>query len=197
MAKIIGLTGGIGSGKSSIINYIKTLGYKTYLADDAGKKIMQRKDIVLKIVNLLGKQILAEDGSLDRKSIASIVFSDPDKLKKLNNIVHPAVAKDFEEFVQKLEPNEIVVKESALLFETKMNEHCDFIILITAPIHERVKRVVKRDGVTESDVLKRIKNQMNDEDKAVKSDFVINNIDLRGSFEEISRILKNIEISLC
>lgn len=197
MAKIIGLTGGIGSGKTSIMKHIETLGYKVYYADDAGKIVMQQKEIVEQIVSLLGKDVLDGNRDLNRKAIAEIVFSNPEKLKALNEIVHPAVAKDFENFLKDLKENELVIKESAILFETKSNEKCDFIILVTAPEDLRIQRVISRDKSSLEDVKLRINNQMSDKIKEQNSDFVINNLNLTQSFDEISMILKKIETYCC
>ena len=197
MAKIIGLTGGIGSGKTSIMNHIESLGYKVYYADDAGKKVMQQKEIIEQIVSLLGKDVLDGNQYLNRKAIAEIVFSNPEKLKALNEIVHPAVVKDFENFLKDLKENELVIKESAILFETKSNEKCDFIILVTAPEDLRIQRVISRDKSSLEDVKLRINNQMSDKIKEQNSDFVINNLNLTQSFEEISMILKKIETYCC
>jgi len=192
MAKIIGLTGGIGSGKTSIMKFIETLGYKVYYTDDAGKRIMQEKEIIDKIVLLLGESILNNDLSLNRKAIADIVFNDSIKLDKLNQIIHPAVAKDFENFISNLDENELVIKESAILFESKANEKCDVVILITAPEDLRIERVMLRDNSTLENVKSRIRNQISDEIKKNKSDYVINNLTLAQSFDEIANILKDL-----
>lgn len=197
MAKIIGLTGGIGSGKTSIMNHIETLGYKVYYADDAGKKVMKQKEIIDKVVLLLGQNVLNEDSTLNRKKIADIVFANPDKLHALNQIVHPAVANDFDNFLKSLKENELVIKESAILFESKANEDCDIVILITAPEEVRIQRVMARDNSTFDEVKMRIDNQMSDEIKVKKSDYVINNLFLSESFDEIARILNNNNTICC
>lgn len=197
MARIIGLTGGIGSGKSSIMKHIETLGYKVYYADDAGKKVMKKKEIIDQIVLLFGSGVLNEDLTLNRKKIAEIVFVDPDKLQALNQIVHPAVAKDFDNFLRNLKENELVIKESAILFESKANENCDIVILITAPEEVRIQRVMTRDNSTFDEVKIRIDNQISDEIKKERSDYVINNMTLSESFEEIAKILKNISAMCC
>lgn len=197
MAKIIGLTGGIGSGKTSVMKHIETLGYKVYYADDAGKKVMQQKEIIEKIVSLLGADVLNEDQTLNRKTIAEIVFSNPVKLKALNEIVHPAVAKDFERFTSDLQENELVIKESAILFESKANENCDLVITITAPEELRIQRVMARDNSSFEEVKKRINNQMPDAIKVEKSDYVINNLSFGKTFEEITMILKKIKAICC
>lgn len=197
MAKIIGLTGGIGSGKTSIMKHIETLGYKVYYADDAGKKLMQKKEIIKQVVDLLGSDVLDENQTLNRKAIAEIVFSNPDKLKRLNEIIHPAVANDFNNFIKDLGKNELVVKESAILFESKANENCDYVILITAPEDIRIQRVMARDNSSYEEVKNRINNQLSDVNKIKKSDFMINNVLLEESFDEIAKILKKISTISC
>ena len=197
MAVIVGITGGIGSGKSTISKYLESLGYKVYYADDAGRKVMQQQAVIDKIVSIFDSNILSSDGSLDRKAIAQIVFSNPEKLKELNNIVHPAVAADFEMFINLLEANEIVIKESAILFESKSNESCDFVILITAPENIRIQRVIERDSISEQEVKNRINNQMPESIKMEKADFVIDNLNLSQSFEDILVILEKIKRIRC
>lgn len=191
MAVIIGLTGGIGSGKTIIMNYIETLGYKTYYADDAGKKVMENPEIVTEITKLLGKEIL-ENGRLDRKKISAAVFADPQKLKNLNNIIHPAVKKDFENVVKVLPEKEIIVKESAILFESGAYKQCDYTILVTAPEDVRIERVMQRDKVSFEEVKSRIRNQWTDEEKAKLAHFVVQNLNLNQAFIQISDILNNI-----
>lgn len=192
MAIIIGLTGGIGSGKTSIMKHIEALGYEVYYTDDAGRKVMQDIDVIKKINSIFNNEMLSDDGTLNRKAIGEIVFSNESKLKELNNIVHPAVAEDFKSFISKLKPNEIVVKESAILFESNAHLDCDYVILVTAPKQIRIERVMKRDGVSENEVINRMNNQIPEEEKEKKSNFMINNIDLIKSFEQIEFILKSL-----
>lgn len=193
MARIIGLTGGIGSGKSTIMQYIESLGYKVYYADLAGKKIMEQKSVINRVVALLGLQVLNENAKLDRKKIGLIVFNDPEKLKKLNEIIHPEVANDFNDFVRNLPEDEIVVKESAILFETNADALCEFTILITAPKELRIQRVMKRDFISEEEVLQRMQNQLSDEIKSKKANFVINNISINKSYGDIFNVLDKIK----
>ncbi|MEG0918067.1 MAG: dephospho-CoA kinase, partial [Myroides sp.] len=125
MMKIIGVTGGIGSGKTTIINYIKSKGFAVYIADDAGRKIMQKPKIIQQINELFSNEVLLPDGFLDRSKIASRVFNDNDLLQKLNNIVHPAVGLDFEEFKKEKTSEKVIFKETAVLFESGSYKDCD------------------------------------------------------------------------
>lgn len=187
--KIIGLTGGIGSGKTTIVNYIASKGIPVYIADDAGKRVMQDPVIIRQINALFDGKVLLENGQLDRAKIAALVFDNKDLLKSLNDIVHPAVAQDFNEFKKLHSKAEIIVKETAVLFESGSYKDCDATILITAPEDVRIERVMKRDGVDREAVLKRIKNQMSDQDKIQLADFTVNNIKLEQVFIEIDKII--------
>lgn len=192
MAIIVGLTGGIGSGKTTVMKHIETLGYKVYYADEAGKRIMEQPEMIRQVQNIFDEDVVDESGYLDRKRIASIVFNNPDKLTELNAVIHPAVARDFDKCIAELGKNEIVVKESAILFESGAYKNCDFIVLITAPEPVRIKRVVERDGISEEEVKNRINNQFSDAKKIKLSNFVVNNVDLTQTFFEIEMILKGI-----
>ena len=189
--KIVGLTGGIGSGKSTILQYIASLGYPVYIADDAGKKMMKSPEIIQQIVDALGDNVLTE-GVLDTKKIGKIVFQSAEDLAALNAIIHPAVQKDFEAFVKDHLSYPLIVKESAILFESGADQACDFTIVITAPEALRIARVMERDNVSKEDVQRRIKNQWSDDEKAKKADFVVENVHLEEAFKQISEILSKI-----
>ena len=160
MTKIIGLTGGIGSGKSTVANYIASKGIPVYIADEEAKKIMERDDVKQKIQNLFTESILNSDNSLNRKKIAEFVFNNPDKLKELNAIVHPEVRLHFKNWLKEHKNHPFIIKEVAILFETGGNKQCDKVILITAPEELRIERAMKRDNVTKKDILVRINNQL-------------------------------------
>ena len=190
MTKIIGLTGGIGSGKSTVASYIASKGIPVYIADDEAKKIMEREDIKQKIQNLFAESILNSDNSLNRKKIADFVFKNPEKLKELNAIVHPEVQLHFTNWVKSHENYPFIVKEVAILFETGGNKACDKVILITAPEEVRINRAMSRDNLTKEEILVRISNQYSDEKKKKMSDFIVDNIDLNDTFLKIDKILK-------
>jgi len=189
MMKIIGVTGGIGSGKTTIINYIKSKGFPVYIADDAGKKIMKKPEIILQINELFNNEVLLPDGFLDRSKIASRVFNDNDLLQKLNNIVHPAVGLDFEEFKKEKASKKVIFKETAVLFESGSYKDCYATILITAPLEIRIERVMHRDNITKEQVESRIKNQLSDDQKAALATYIVENIDLKHAFKSIDDII--------
>ncbi len=190
MTKIIGLTGGIGSGKSTVANYIASKGIPVYIADEEAKKIMEREDVKQKIQNLFSDSVLNPDNSLNRKKIAEFVFNNPDKSKELNAIVHPEVQLHFKNWLKEHKNYPFIIKEVAILFETGGNKQCDKVILITAPEELRIERAMKRDNLTKKDILVRIKNQISESKKKELSDFVVENINLNNTFLKIDKILK-------
>ena len=190
MTRIIGLTGGIGSGKSTVATYIASKGIPVYIADEEAKKLMDSKRISTKIQAIFSENILSEKRKLDRKKIATIVFNSPEKLSELNAIVHPEVKEHFANWLKKHKNAPFVIKEVAILFETKGNLSCDKVILITAPQEIRIERAMKRDNVDRESILKRIQNQLPEEEKIQKSDFVVYNIELQNTFKEVDQILK-------
>ena len=194
MTKIIGVTGGIGSGKTTIVNYIHTKGYPVYIADEAGKKVMHQPKVIQQVNALFEGKVLLDDGSLDRSKIASLVFNDEQLLSALNQIVHPAVASDFEEFKKQNSQQPLVFKEAAILFESGSYKDCDATILITAPLNVRIDRVVKRDGISKEAVLQRMKNQLTDEEKQKLATFTVENMELNHAFKSIDEIIDKLLI---
>jgi len=193
MTKIIGLTGGIGSGKSSIAKHIESLGVPVYIADTEAKKILDTDSVIAQVVALFGNDIV-ENGKIDRKKIAALVFQDSEKLKKYNNIIHPEVYLHFKNWVKQHRDSPLVVKEAAILFESGSYKDCDKIILVTAPKEYRIERVMKRDAVTREAVEQRMAHQWDDDRKKALSDYVIENIDLekaKQSAENIITLLRN------
>lgn len=191
MTKLIGLTGGIGSGKSTIGNYFRTLGIPVYMADDEGRKLTELPEIIAQIQTVFGDAVI-ERGKVNRKKLATVVFNNPEKLRQLNAIVHPAVKKHFDDWTARHQNHPFVIKETAILFESGSYKDCDFIISVTAPVEERIKRVMLRDQVSRESVLERINNQMTDEERLSKSDFVIQNNSIEDAEKQAKEILKNL-----
>lgn len=171
--KIIGLTGGIGSGKSTVAKLFQELGIHVYIADDEAKKLMLQKEIRQKIINLLGEDAYI-DKTLNKKYIASKVFQDSDFLTQLNKIVHPAVAQHFSQWLKE-QKGAYVIKEAAILFENGGYKNCDQTILVKADKSTRLQRVLKRDKSTIDDIEARMKNQWPDSKKERLADFIIIN----------------------
>ena len=188
---LVGLTGGIGSGKSTVINYFKELGITCYQADDEAKKLMNSdKGLIKKIKNSFGDSIYI-NSKLDRKKLSDIVFVDKQKLELLNSIVHPYVNRHFENYCKGLE-DIYIIKEVAIIFEIGTQNKFDKIILVRAPKEDRVKRIINRDKCNRQDAINRINNQIADDDKIDQCDFIIDNINL----EEISNKVLNIHNSI-
>jgi dephospho-CoA kinase len=189
MTKIVGLTGGIGSGKTTVANYFHELGVPVYIADEHAKTVMQLPEIILKIKVVFGKSVFDND-VLNRKKLAEIVFNSSEKLKQLNAIIHPAVKKDFERWILDYKKNKFILYEAAILFESGRYINCDVIITVTAPLETRIERVTKRDNTSRELVLQRISSQWTDEQRIGKSDFVIENTNFEEAKKEIVKILK-------
>lgn len=193
MTKIIGLTGGIGSGKTTIANHFKAAGIPVYIADDQARILMQSAEIIQEIKSTFG-QIVFDDTILNRQKLAEIVFNNPEKLKQLNSIIHPAVKNHFANWVLNFKKEPFVIYEAAILFESGSYKNCDMIITVTAPIESRIQRVVKRDKTTPEQVLSRINAQWTNEQRILKSDFVIENEipeNVKFEVEKILKLLKN------
>lgn len=176
----IGLTGGIGSGKSTVARIFGTLGYQVYYADDRAKALYREdQEVIDSVSELFGADIFLPDGELDRKRLAGIVFSDREKLAQLNAIVHPATLRDFVRWKENLLQNgydqPLLFKEAAILFEAGSDRSVQAVISIYAPKSVRLQRVVNRDGTNRRQVLDRMSHQWPDIRKVRRSDFVIYN----------------------
>lgn len=171
---IVGLTGGIGSGKSTVAKMFLQLGVPVYFADLEAKKLMNTSpDLRKGIVELFGEMAYKND-QLNTSFIAEIVFKNSEKLQKLNELVHPAVKEDFQNWVN-LQVTPYVIQENPLIFEKKAEDDFDMVITVTAPLDSRIERVMKRDGFTKRQVLDRMSSQMDDQLKIEGADFVIYN----------------------
>ena len=175
--KVVGLTGGIGSGKSTVLNLFKKLGVSVYSADKSAKYLINTDENIIKLIkDSFGSNIYYHN-TLDSKLLSKIVFNDTQKLNILNSIVHPAVEKDFQAFLSNVEGC-YVVKEAAIIFEIGSENKYDSIILVKSPIEDRIKRVIKRDKISRSQVLKVIDKQIDESLITEKCDYIINNTDI-------------------
>lgn len=176
---VVGLTGGIGSGKTTVAEEFKKLGIPIYIADKEAKKLMKTSiAIKKKLIELFGEDAYI-DGELNKNFIADIIFNDEYYLKKMNDIIHPAVGEHFKSWMEKKE-SPYVIKEAAVLFENGGNHNCDFVITVTAPKKIRIDRLLKRDKTTLEKIEAIMKNQWDDERKIVFSDFVVENKDIKN-----------------
>ena len=170
----IGLTGGIGSGKSTVAKIFETLGIPVYYADAEAKRLMNSSETLKKVIRQNFGEATYENDQLNRKYLAGIVFNNPEKLELLNALIHPVTINDAEQWMQQ-QSAPYSIKEAALLFESGAAENLDLIVGVYAPQALRIKRVMKRDGLTADEIMKRINRQVNEEMKMKLCDFVITN----------------------
>ena len=189
--KVIGLTGGIGSGKTTILRWFETQNIPCFESDAVAKSLLNSslKSFVCKI---FGNNIYNSSGILNRKKLAARVFNNPKELAKLNVIVHPAVENAFEDFKQKHKEDTIIIKEAAILFESGGYKNCDAIILVIASEESRIQRVLKRDKIKKKDIEARIRFQWSDDKKKVLSDYLIQNEYLETALDQAEKILNSL-----
>jgi dephospho-CoA kinase len=188
----VGITGGIGSGKSVVSKVFHEMGFPVFNSDLEARKLMESdSEIVNSIIALFGEKAYI-NGKLDRKHIADKVFSNQELLNQLNLIVHPATRQAFESFAQLNNKHRIVFNEAAVLFETGAYKKFDFVILVTAPEELRIKRVVDRDGVDREQVKQRLSNQWKDEQKIGLADFVLVNDEKQPMLVQIENVLSQL-----
>lgn len=185
--KVLGLTGGIGSGKTTVAGFFRELGIPVYIADDEAKKLMNSDPEIQDQIKDLFGEASYKNHVLDRGYLASRVFKDKNLLEKLNSIVHPAVGKHFLTWKDQQE-SDYVVYEAAILFEKGGYKKCDYNLLITAPLEVRVARIQARDNATEEEIMARMNNQWSDEQKAKFADFTIENTDLSKTRQNVRKI---------
>lgn len=185
--KVVGLTGGIGSGKTTVAKMFIALGVPVYIADDEARRLTNSSLIIKrKLTDLLGIKVY-KNGVLNRKYVADIIFKDKDLLNKVNKIIHPIVSLHFKRWMKNQE-GIYCIKEAAILFENDGYKKCDLTILVIAPVKERISRVLNRDGSTKKAIETRIKNQWNDDKKCKLADIIIENIDLIKTKEKVREI---------
>ena len=173
--KVIGITGGIGSGKTTTCQIFEQLGVAVYYADVRAKQLMAHNtDLKAKIIQAFGDKAYS-NGELDRNYLAKEVFDYKERLSVLNGLVHPAVADDFDEWLEENRGADYVLKEAAILFESGAYHNVDVTVLVIAPKDIRIERVLSRDGSTKDEVERRMNNQWTQERKAKLADHIINN----------------------
>lgn len=199
----VGITGGIGSGKSTVCKMFEKLGIPVYYADERAKYLMQHEHHLIDEIRKTFGADIYDNGSLNRKLLSERVFNNSSKLQQLNALVHPAVFRDTEEWVEEQKALKVpyVLKEAALLIESGSYKNLDRLIVVSAPLEIRIKRVIDRDHSTREEILARINHQLPDEDKMKLADYVIENSgDLKYLEQQVLEIHKkliliNLEIS--
>ena len=187
----VGITGGIGSGKTTVCMFFETLGIPVYYADKQAKLLMNT-DPELKdsILDYFGSEVYCND-TLNRKKLAEIVFNNKIALEKLNSLVHPAVSRDFECWLSK-QKSQYVLEEAAIIFESNITHRFDKIILVTAPEKIRIERVCVRDNVSPETVRERMNNQWSDDKKVALADYIIYNDNIRLITHQVLKIHKEL-----
>lgn len=184
---IVGLTGGIGSGKTTVAGMFEALGIPVYIADVEAKRLSNTSKVIRrKMIALLGEQAYTDEG-LNRHFVAEKVFNDPDTLAAVNAIIHPKVGQHFKRWVKK-QKGPYCIKEAAILFENGAYQNCDVNILVTAPVSVRIQRVLERDQTTLEAIQARMEHQWPDEDKIPLADYVIENTDLVSTQKQVKKI---------
>jgi dephospho-CoA kinase len=170
----LGVTGGIGSGKTSVCKVFSVLGIPVFFADPEANMVMNSDENIIREIKKLAGDDLYSEGVLDRQKLASIIFNDQKLLRKVNSLVHPAV---FDNFVRWTEDQDTpyVIMEAAILFESGASELVDRVATVIAPVEERIARVTQRNTLTREQVVERINNQIKDSERIKRSDYIINN----------------------
>ncbi|MBK6962947.1 MAG: dephospho-CoA kinase [Bacteroidales bacterium] len=184
----VGLTGSIGSGKSTIAGVFRVLGIPVYVSDDEAKKILDHPDIVDLVVNKFGKDVAGPDGLINRKALATEVFTDAEKLRWLNSVIHPRVREHFSEWIENQTNVSYILQEAAIIYESGFSTFFDKIIVVAAPVEERISRVIKRDTMTRQEVLDRLNKQWPEEKKLEQADYVIFNGDHSQAIPQVLEV---------
>lgn len=185
--KVVGLTGGIGSGKTTVLSMFLDLGVPVYIADIEAKKLTNTSKVIRKkIIALLGKNSYLKT-EINKKYVADMIFNDDELLKKVNKIIHSKVAHHFKKWVDK-QNGVYCIKETAILFESASYKLCDYTILITSPKEERLKRVKNRDQLTRKEIENRMNHQWSDIEKSQLADVVIENVHLKNTQKKVEEV---------
>ncbi len=188
----LGITGGIGSGKTTVCHFFSLLGIPVYNSDLRAKILMNNSEEIREnIMSLFGNDIYLTNGTLNRKKLSKLVFNSKCLLQKLNNIVHPAVREDFLLWTKSVN-SKYIIQESAILIDSGFYKAMDKVITVTAPINDKIKRVITRDNCSKNDVLNRMNNQISDEERFKFSDFIIQNGDNNLIISKILEIDKKL-----
>ena len=187
----LGITGGIGSGKTSVCRVFNVLGIPVFPADPEAQTIMNVDKKVRKAINEIAGRNIYPGGKLDRMALASLIFNDKESLKRVNDLVHPIVFDNFIRWTEQ-QTTPYVIMEAAILFESGASKLVDRVATIIAPVEERISRVTFRNRLTREQVMERIRNQMTDEERIKRSDYVINNSENAMIIPVILRIHEDI-----
>jgi dephospho-CoA kinase len=186
---VIGLTGGIGSGKTTVAKLFEVMGCAVYNSDARAKEIYFNPGVKQQVIELLGKEAYTSEREINRSFISLKVFSDTALLQHLNSIIHPAVKMDFIQFTNRYDAHTLIIKESAILFETGIYKDLEKNILVTSPLELKIKRIMQRSAFSKEEIEKRMSAQWSDEQKTALADFVILNDDKNALIPQVSGII--------
>jgi dephospho-CoA kinase len=188
---ILGVTGGIGSGKTTVCKLFESKGIPVYNSDERAKHLLaHHPEVKQQLLKVFGETVFTNNLP-DRKKIAQLVFSDKEKLKLLNAIIHPKVKEDFEQW-KKQQSSKLIIKEAAILIESGAYKQVDKVLVVTAPLQTRIQRVMQRDGVSKQDVESRLNNQFSDEERIKYAHFIIDNSGEKNLEQQVDEILKQL-----
>lgn len=189
----VGITGGIGSGKSVVSKILGIMGIPVYDSDTEAKRIMNRDAIVHeKLKKLLGAGVI-HNGQVNTKLLSDYLFGNDRHRKEINGIVHPRVKEDFQQWVLRHKQEKTVAIESAILIEAGFEKEVDFIVMVYAPLEKRIGRVIKRDNATKEKILKRIESQMDENEKLKKADYIIYNDDEHCLMSQVLNLVSSLQ----
>jgi len=188
----IGITGGIGSGKTTVAKIVECLGFPVYYADERGKHLTENDPEVLQSIRQFFGNDIFDNNRLNRQALAKIVFSDEEKLRLLNSLIHPAVKRDYETWLNE-QVSDLIFSEIAILFESGRYKDFDKNVLVIASEEVRLRRVMRRNGLSEVEIKARMANQWSDEVKLKLADFVINNNEGRGLIQQVIKLIDELD----
>lgn len=190
--RVVGITGGIGSGKTTVCKIFELLDIPVFYADDEAKKLYDDVKIKLKVVKLFGKNVVKKNGKIDKTKLAEIVFSDKFSLAKLNAIIHPEVRKKFSEWKKKKKDKKYVIKEAAIMIESGAYKELDYLISVNSPKYLRIKRILYKNNIDIKDINKRMNEQISDKIREKYADAVIINDEKHSLIEQVTNLHKHL-----
>ena len=190
---IVALTGGIGSGKTTVAKLFETMGCVVYNSDERAKELYNIPEVKKQVIELLGDKAYLQDDKLNKLFISDVIFKDKNKLEKLNAVIHPALAIDFETFVKQQIPESIIIKESALIFETGLYKSFTDIVLVIAPIEQKIQRVMNRNLISKEEVERRMQAQWTDEQKMPLANYIISNSETDAIIPQVLSVLEKLK----
>jgi dephospho-CoA kinase len=188
----VGLTGGIGSGKSTVASLFEIAGIPVYIADTESKRLTNTSPAIRReLAGLFGEDIYSRDGALDKKRLAALIFSDKEALNRVNAIIHPEVNRDFLQWASRQQAPVCAI-ETAILFESGFDTYVDLSVMVYAPLEVRIERTAIRDQATSEEITRRIHNQLPDERKKERAGFIIYNDNKQALIPQIEKLLQSI-----